>query len=540
MTPWVAPMPSATSATRGGSPSEPASLRFSWPRKAVAGAYGTAGMHASKTSVAAAPQSPPAPSDAIASTRPTAAWSLRSWKWRARRYSSVWLKSSACISVEQLARRQVEVDRREPRAQQRAAVVGADVGGQRAAAGVALRHDPLDHPQHDRGVGRRALAAAVGAQGDRHRGVRPLGGRALLAVGVDAAGAQVVEELARRARRGRLGPRAADVDPGVVVGAADAGAAVGVDVDGGGRVELGRAGAVADLPDAEQLGEAPPVPRGQRRLHRVERVRERAGDLLLAQVLGDLLDVAGVRLQPLVVAGRDPEAEDVHRLRLAGEARGQLLGDEHVGAVGDLQRAVDRVVVGDGHEVHPAALGQRVDLLGRRGALRQAQRALDAELGDRRGGGVAVQVGPGGRLGLALVSSCPRSSLQIAGSSDRSVNGPAYGTMRSVPALACLPLLVEILQPALGLVVAAGGLRGAVGRAPGGRVGELLLERLEPGLGLLDLALEPLGLAALVLRRAGGRRAAGAGAGFGLARLAVRSSCTRSSRTRRYSAQPPT
>ena len=99
MTPWVAPMPSATSATRGGSPSEPASLRFSWPRKAVAGAYGTAGMHASKTSVAAAPQSPPAPSDAIASTRPTAAWSLRSWKWRARRYSSVWLKSSACISA---------------------------------------------------------------------------------------------------------------------------------------------------------------------------------------------------------------------------------------------------------------------------------------------------------------------------------------------------------------------------------------------------------------------------------------------------------
>jgi hypothetical protein len=53
--------------------------------KAVAGAYGTAGMHASKTSVAAAPQSPPAPSDAIASTRPTATWSLRSWKWRARR-----------------------------------------------------------------------------------------------------------------------------------------------------------------------------------------------------------------------------------------------------------------------------------------------------------------------------------------------------------------------------------------------------------------------------------------------------------------------
>ena len=124
--------------------------------------------------------------------------------------------------------------------------------------------------------------------------------------------------------------------------------------------------------------------RGQRRLDGVERVGERARDLVLVQVGGDGLDVAGVRLQPLVVVGRDAEAEHVHGLRLAAEARGQLLGDEHVGPVGDLERAGDRVVVGDRHEVHAAALGQRIDLLGRRGALGQPQRALDAELGDLR------------------------------------------------------------------------------------------------------------------------------------------------------------
>ena len=87
--------------------------------------------------------------------------------------------------------------------------------------------------------------------------------------------------------------------------------------------------------------------------------------LVLVQVGGDGLDVAGVGLQPLVVVRRDAEAEDVDGLRLAAEARGQLLGDEHVGPVGELEHAVDRVVVGDRHEVHAPPLGERIDLFGR-------------------------------------------------------------------------------------------------------------------------------------------------------------------------------
>ena len=58
--------------------------------------------------------------------------------------------------------------------------------------------------------------------------------------------------------------------------------------------------------------------------------------------------------------------------------------------------------------------------------------------------------------------------------------------------------------------MARGGRGAAVGRAPGRGVGELLLERLQRGLGRLDLLLEPLGLAALVLRR----RAPGARGGL--------------------------
>jgi hypothetical protein len=105
----------------------------------------------------------------------------------------------------------------------------------------------------------------------------------------------------------------------------------------------------------------------------VERVRERAGDLVLVKVGRAGLDVAGVCLQPIVVPGSDPVAEDVYRLCLAGEAGGQLLGDEAVGTARELEAAVDRVVIGDRHEVHAAAFRQLIDLLRRGGALGQAQ-----------------------------------------------------------------------------------------------------------------------------------------------------------------------
>jgi hypothetical protein len=188
----------------------------------------------------------------------------------------------------------------------------------------------------------------------------------------------------------------------VVVGATDAGASVGVDVDDRGHVELRGARPVADLPDREELRQAASVAPGQGRVDVVERVRERAGDLVLVKVCGAGLDVAGVCLQPLMVPGSDPVAEDVHRLGLAGEASGQLLGDEAIGTAGQLQAAVDRVVVGDRHEVHPPALGELVDLLGRRRALGQAEAALHAEPGFLRGGGMAVHVNSGSHRRLPV------------------------------------------------------------------------------------------------------------------------------------------
>src|SRR5262249_53312063 len=90
--------------------------------------------------------------------------------------------------------------------------------------------------------------------------------------------------------------------------------------------------------------------------------------------------------------GSDPVAEDMNRLGLAGEAGGQLLGDEAVVTVRQLQAAVDRVVVGDRDEVHAAPLGELVDLLRGGRALGQAERSLDPEPRELRSGRMAVHV----------------------------------------------------------------------------------------------------------------------------------------------------
>src|SRR5919198_463087 len=155
---------------------------------------------------------------------------------------------------EQLALAQLQLDGLEPGVQQRARVVGSEVGADRALADVALAHHALDHGQHRARIDRLlAVAAAERPDGERHRAVRPLRRAALLAAGGRLAGAHVGEVLVPGVGDRRLGEGASDVDPGVVVRAADPGTAVRLDVDRRRRVELARAGAVARLPDGEEL-----------------------------------------------------------------------------------------------------------------------------------------------------------------------------------------------------------------------------------------------------------------------------------------------
>ena len=266
-----------------------------------------------------------------------------------------------------------------------------------AAAGVALGHHALDHPQH-RAPGRaRAspsprpsarIASAIAACA--HLAAEPCSPCAL-----DAAGAHVGEELLRRGGARRLGPGAADVD-------ARRGRRsrrrrcrrASRRRSRPGWLSSRRARAVADLPDGEQLREPAPVARRQRRLDGVERVRERAGDL-------------AARAGSSATTSTSPACACSHSWSSGRDARGRgrapACGSPRKPAVSSSEtKTSGRSAISSTPSIvswsvivtksMPAALGERVDLLRRRGALGQAERALDAELRDLRRGRVAVQV----------------------------------------------------------------------------------------------------------------------------------------------------
>ena len=238
---------------------------------------------------------------------------------------------------------------------------------------VAFSHDALDDREHRRRIGAAdGLAAPQRPDGQRHRRVGPFGGAALRPVRAGATGPDVRQKLFGPGRARRLGESPTDIDSGVVIGPPDGGAAMGLDVDERREVQFLGAGTIARLPDREQLRQSPPVARRERRLDGVERMRQRGRDLAPVEVDGARLDVIVVSLKPVVVVLVDPIAEDVNRLRLALEPHGQLFGHERVGKVIEREGADDRVVVGDRHEVHPATLGEFVDLFGRGRALGQA------------------------------------------------------------------------------------------------------------------------------------------------------------------------
>ncbi len=283
--------------------------------------------------------------------------------------------------LQQVSLVDVQIHRFEPCPQQRSSVFRPQIGAHVAVADVPLAHDALHDLQDRTGAGRRGTrATAERSDRKRHGCVGPLRCAALDAMGRGATGADVGQEsLGRRRMRG-LGERPTDIDSGVVIGPPDGGATMGLDVDERRQVELLRTRAVARLPDREQLGEPAAVASRERCLYRVERMRERRGELARVEILGARFNVVVVGLQPFVVVRRDSVTEHVDRLWLVLEPDRELLGNERIREMVDGLRARDCVVVCDRHEAHPAPLGQLVDLVGRRGALGEVKRALDAEL----------------------------------------------------------------------------------------------------------------------------------------------------------------
>ena len=134
---------------------------------------------------------------------------------------------------------------------------------------------------------------------------------------------------------------------------------------------------------------------------------QREEDVGLAQPRGDVEDVPPQRLHVAVQRlGHAVDAE-VHLDAGVGQPARHLLADDDVGSAGtrdeQLERAVDRVVIGDGDEIHAARLGDAVDVLGRRVAVAAAEKRQRAA--DLRVAGVDVEIGAEHRSVIGAASA---------------------------------------------------------------------------------------------------------------------------------------
>jgi hypothetical protein len=115
-----------------------------------------------------------------------------------------------------------------------------------------------------------------------------------------------------------------------------------------------------------------------------------------------------------------PEHAEMHADAVFGKHARDLAADEHVGPVGQHQRAANLVMVGDGDEVHAPRLGAAVHALGR--VVRLAEQA--AEMTDRRTAGIRrVDVRVDFHGSSCRVSRSPRTNGRRLGTDDRSQGG---------------------------------------------------------------------------------------------------------------------
>jgi hypothetical protein len=117
----------------------------------------------------------------------------------------------------QLPRLQARVDRRKPGVRQRPRVLRSEVARGAAVAQLALADHALGDPQHRLGVGSLAPLGPERPDRQHDRGVSPLCGAPLRAMGLRPPGADMGEELRGRGGSRRLCEGAPDVDARVVV-----------------------------------------------------------------------------------------------------------------------------------------------------------------------------------------------------------------------------------------------------------------------------------------------------------------------------------
>ena len=82
-------------------------------------------------------------------------------------------------------------------------------------------------------------------------------------------------------------------------------------------------------------------------------MRHRAENVLGHQILPQLVDVGTQLLNPAKLVFIHTEYQNVHFATVFGKIGGRLVRDERAGQVGNLQRAIDAVVIRDGDKIHP-------------------------------------------------------------------------------------------------------------------------------------------------------------------------------------------
>jgi hypothetical protein len=121
-----------------------------------------------------------------------------------------------------------------------------------------------------------------------------------------------------------------------------------------------------------------------------EEVIDGGGQSFLGEEGEEGLRVSAPRLQGMVAALVEVEDVDVE-LAALGEAERHLLAGEEAGLADQMQGPLDRVVIGEGHEVHAPREGPLVDVA-RIGVAFPADVLQHGDLGAARVPGVDVQV----------------------------------------------------------------------------------------------------------------------------------------------------
>ena len=94
----------------------------------------------------------------------------------------------------------------------------------------------------------------------------------------------------------------------------------------------------------------------------VKGMRNGVREIFGGEILLEIVDVLAGACDFAMLRLGDAPDEHVDLAAVLGKPGGDLFGDEGAGEIGDLEAAVDVVVIGDGDEVHAALAEQGVEL----------------------------------------------------------------------------------------------------------------------------------------------------------------------------------